>query len=43
MKTAKYRLFGVGNEKGVERVGILLVKKWVVKVMTEQDKWLKDC
>ena len=32
-KAAGYKLFWIGNEKGLGRVGIFLAKKWVGKII----------
>ena len=32
-KAAEYRLFWIGNEKGEGPVGILMVKRWLVKII----------
>ena len=41
-KAVRYKLFWRGINRVLERVGIFLIKKWVVKVMSEQGKWKND-
>ena len=37
-KASKYKLFWVGNEKGLGGVGIFLVKKWIGKVIGKKTR-----
>ena len=41
-KAEKYKLFWIGINRALQGVGILLIKKWVVKVMNKQGKWEND-
>ena len=41
-KAVQYKLFWRGINRALERVGIFLIKKWVVKDMSEQGKWKND-
>ena len=41
-KAEQYKLFWRGINRALQGVGIFLIKKWVVKVMSKQAKWKND-